>query len=149
MKKTEIKAALDALKEIRWDKVEDKTLRSDLIDDHFTMFDAAKKLEAEIERQREVILGPYREDQERVSALNQKMQACESPAEQRELLREILALDGYQKALKTFNEKVEEIYAGEVEGLKKIDRETFVKEIQKQSFKTAWIEGLYPLFILA
>lgn len=149
MKHSEINAALEALKEIKWDKIEDKELRSVLINNHFTMFDAGKRLDAERARLEEVILAPYKEEQEKVKDLNQKMQAVETPAEQREILREILAFEGLNSAVKELNRKVEALYKEDVKGLKRIDREKFTEEAMKQpGFKTSWLEGLYPLFVI-
>lgn len=59
MKKSEIKPALDALKEIKINKFEDKEIRNILIDDHFALLDAGKKLDAKIEDMRKVFIESY------------------------------------------------------------------------------------------
>lgn len=148
MKRKEISAALTVMKEIKWDKIEDKNLRDDLMSNHFTMFDEQKKLESEIERLKEVILSPYDEEQKKVDSLNQKIQAAETVSEQREFVREILSYEGYNNAVREFNKKVDDLYNQDISGLKKIDRTVFYEEVKKQNFNVSWFEGLYPLFIL-
>ncbi len=148
MKKSEIKPALDSLKEIKMPKIENKELRNALIENHFVLFDASRKLDAAIDRLRAVKFSAYKEEQEKVAGLQQKLQTAETVAEQRELLRQIQSYEDYAKAAKEFAEEVDAMYKEELEGLKPINREKFTEAIQDQDYKMSWFEGLYPMFIL-
>lgn len=149
MKKNEIKGALDQLKRIKMPKIEDKALRNDLIKDHYAIFDAGKKHDDAVEREREVILGAFKEDQQALDDIQRQLQgAVPGSDEQRELVRKANSYDAYYKAVRVFNEKLEKIGNEEVKGLKPINREKFMEEIEKQDFDLAMVEGLYPLFEL-
>lgn len=146
MKKSEIKAALDALKEIKMPKIENKELRNALIENHLTLLDAGRKVDAAAEDQRKVFLEAYKEETREIENLQQKLRTEDDPAEQRSIAREINSHKDYYEATRDLNERVEKLYAEEVPGLKKIDRTKFSEEIQKQDFKMSWFEGLYPMF---
>lgn len=148
MKRNEINAALNSLRRIKMPKIEDKSLRNDLINNHYTLFDAGQKFDAAVDREREVILGAYKEDQQKLEEIQRELQASAPGNEQRELLKQANGFGDYYKAVAKFNEKVDEIGNVEVTGLKKIDRDKFMDEIQKQEFDLAMIEGLYPMFVL-
>lgn len=146
MQYSEIRAALDALKRIKMQKIEDKALRNDLINDHYTIFDAGQKFDKKVEREREVNLGAHKDDEQMFSDLQREFQAAAPGEEQREIAKKILGMKAYEAAVRQFNEKVNELGKEEVKGLKRIDREKFMEEIAKQDFDLAMVEGLYPLF---
>lgn len=148
MQKKEIRAALDALKEIKMPKIEDKALRNDLIANHFALLDAGKKHDATVEDKRTVFLAAYKDEETEIGELQQKLQISQDPAEARELSAQILSHKDYRLAARAFNEEVDALGKEEVPGLKKIDREKFMAEIEKQDFKLSWVEALYPLFVL-
>lgn len=148
MKKSEIRAALDALKEIKMPKIEDKELRNTLIADHFALLDAGKKHDAAVEDKRTVFLAAYKDEETEMGELQQKLQISQDPVEARALSEQIFSHKDYRAAARAFNEEVGTLGKEEVPGLKKIDREKFMAEIEKQDFKLAWVEALYPLFVL-
>lgn len=148
MQKKEIRAALDALKEIKMPKIEDKALRNDLIANHFALLDAGKKHDASVEDKRTVFLAAYKDEETEMGEIQQKLQISQDPVEVRELSAQILSHKDYRAAARAFNEEVETLGREEVPGLKKIDREKFMAEIEKQDFKLSWVEALYPLFVL-
>lgn len=150
MQKKEIRAALDALKEIKMPKIEDKELRGDLIDNHFTLLDAGKKADAEVEKNRTVFLEAYKDEEQEVQEIQNKINESTSREEQIELSRELRTKHkSYLDAVKGFNENVNKIYDEEVKDLKKIDREKFMKAVKEMdNMKLSWVEALYPLFVL-
>lgn len=150
MQKKDIAAALAALKEIKMPKIEDKTLRGDLIDDHFTLLDAGKKAEAEVEKNRTVFLEAYKDEEQEVQEIQNKINESTSREEQIELSKELRTKHkGYLDAVKEFNENVNKIYDEEVPGLKRIDREKFMEAVKDMdNMKLSWVEALYPLFVL-
>lgn len=148
MQKKEIRAALDALKEIKMPKIEDKALRNDLIANHFALLDAGRKYDAAVEDRRTVFLSAYKDEEAEVGEIQQKLQITQDPVESRALAEQFLSHKDYRAALRSLNEDVDVIGKEKVSGLKKIDREKFMAEIEKQDFKLAWVEALYPLFVL-
>lgn len=146
MKKSEISAALNALKRIKMPKVEDKALRNDLINNHYTIYDVGVKFDKAVDREKEIILGAYKDDEQMFSDLQREFQAAAPGEEQREIAKKILGMKAYEAAVRQFNEKVNELGKEEVKGLKRIDREKFMEEIAKQDFDLSMVEGLYPLF---
>ena len=148
MQKNQIHAALEALKKIKMPKIEDKALRNALIDDHYAIYDAGIKHDKAVEREREVILGAYKNDEQKIADLQRELQAALPGEEQREIAKQIIGFKDYDVAARKFNQKVTELGKEEVKGLKKIDREKFMEEIAKQDFDLGMIEGLYPLFEL-
>jgi len=146
MKKSEIKPALDALKEIKINKFEDKEIRNLLIDDHFALLDAGKKLDAKIEDMRKVFIESYKGEEQAVQDLQTKINETTVREEQIELSKQLRTEHkDYLDAVKDFNERVAKLYSEEVE-VKKIDREKLMDELEKQDLKLSWVEALYPLF---
>lgn len=150
MQKKEIRAALEALKEIKMPKIENKALRGDLIDNHFTLLDAGKKADAEVEKNRTVFLEAYKDEEQEVQEIQNKINESTSREEQIELSKELRTKHkGYLDAVKGFNENVNKIYDEEVKDLKKIDREKFMEAVKEMdNMKLSWVEALYPLFVL-
>ena len=149
MKKSEINAALAALKEIKMPKIEDKDLRNDLIENHFTLLDAGRKVDAAVEDMRTVHTEAFKEDEQKIEELQQKLNETDDREEQRALIKQINSFDARNKAVKQFNEEAAKLYAEEVTGLKPINREKFTEEIKKMdNMKLSWVEALYPLFVI-
>lgn len=149
MKKSEINAALAALKEIKMPKIEDKDLRNDLIENHFTLLDAGRKVDAAVADKRTVYTEAFKEDEQKIEELQQKLNETDDREEQRALIKQINSFDARNKAVKQFNEEAAKLYAEEVTGLKPINREKFMEEIKKMdNMKLSWVEALYPLFVL-
>ena len=148
MKKSDIKPALDALKEIKINKFEDKEIRNILIDDHFALLDAGKKLDAKIEDMRKVFIESYKDEERAVQDLQTKINEATVREEQIELSKQLRTEHkDYLDAVKDFNEQVTKLYSEGVE-VKKIDREKLMDELKKQDLKLSWVEALYPLFNL-
>lgn len=146
MKKSEIKPALDALKEIKINKFEDKEIRNTLIDDHFALLDAGKKLDAKVEDMRKVFIESYKDEEQAVQDLQTKINETTVREEQIDLSKQLRTEHkDYLDAVKDFNEQVTKLYSEEVE-VKKIDREKLMDELKKQDLKLSWVEALYPLF---
>ena len=146
MKKSEIKAALDALKEIKIAKFEDKDVRNTLIDDHFALLDAGKKVDAQIEAKRTVFLESYKDEEQAVQELQNKMNEASTREEQVELAKQMREEHkDYLDAVKDFNESVSELYNEEVE-ITQIDKDKLMDELKKQDLKLSWVEALYPIF---
>ena len=146
MKKSEIKAALDALKEIKIAKFEDKDVRNTLIDDHFALLDAGKKVDAQIEAKRTVFLDSYKDEEQAVQELQNKMNEASTREEQVELAKQMREEHkDYLDAVKDFNESVSELYNEEVE-ITQIDKDKLMDELKKQDLKLSWVEALYPIF---
>ena len=149
MKKFEIKSALDALKKIKMPKIEDKDLRNVLIENHYVLYDAGMKYDAAIEREKDVLLGAYKEEQQVIEDLQRKLQMSESGSdEQRDIIRELNSHEDYYKAVAKLNEKIIALGKENIDGLKKVDREKFMQELEKQEYDFNIVEGLYPLFVL-
>lgn len=149
MKNNEIAPALAALKEIKIHKFDDKDTRNILIDDHFTLLDAGKKVDAAIEDKKKVFLEAYKDEEQAVQDLQTKINEAATREEQVEYTKKLREEHkDYMDAVKVFNEEVGKLYAEEVKGLKKIDREKVMDELKKQDIKLSWVEALYPLFVL-
>ena len=101
-----------------------------------------------MEDKRTVFLAAYKDEETEMGEIQQKLQISQDPVEVRELSAQILSHKDYRAAARAFNEEVETLGREEVPGLKKIDREKFMAEIEKQDFKLSWVEALYPLFVL-
>lgn len=149
MKKSEIRAALDAAKEIKVHKFEDKDLRNAFIEDHFILLDAGRKLDTKVEDMRKVFIEAYKEEEQPVQDLQTKINEATTREEQIEFSKELREKHkDYLAAFKALNENVNNLYAEEVTGLKKLDRDKVMAELEKQDLKLSWVEALYPLFIL-
>lgn len=145
MKKSEIRAALDALKEIKVHKFEDKELRNTLIENHFVLLDEGRKLDRIVEDKRKVFLEAYKDEEQAVQDLqNQLIVATNEEA--RAIDRDIRSHADYLAAVRQFNAEVGELSSEEIDGLKPFDRGKFMEEIEKQDFKLSWVEALYPMF---
>ena len=146
MKKSEIKPALDALKEIKVNKFEDKEVRNLIIDDHFALLDASKKLDAKIDDMRKVFIESYKDEEQAVQEIQAKINEASTREEQIELSKQLRAEHkDYLDAVGNFNDEVTKLYSEEVD-IKPIDREKLMDELKKQDLKLSWVEALYPLF---
>lgn len=148
MRKSEIKPALEVLKRIKMPKIEDKALRNRIIDDHFILLAEQKKFEEANNDDQTVRLAGFEEDQQAIKELQDKFNLAENDAERRVINREILTHKDYFKAVEDLNKALNDRAKEEVKGLKKVDREKFMEEIQKQDFDLGMVEALYPLFVL-
>ena len=146
MKKSEIKPALEALKEIKVHKFEDKEIRNLIIGDHFALLDVSRTLDAKIEDMRKVFLESYKEEEQIIQDLQTQIGEASTRAEQIELSQKLRQEHkGYLDAVKAFNEQVAELYSEEFE-IKPVDREKLMNELIKLDLKLSWVEALYPLF---
>jgi predicted nuclease with TOPRIM domain len=149
MLKKEIADALTALKEIKMPKIEDKELRSALIANHFTLLDAGRKVDAQVEDKRTVFTEAYKEEAQVIQDLQNKFNESEDAEERKSIAKDINSHKDYLKAINDFNEEVNKLYAEKVPGLKPIDHEKFMAEAEKMdNFKLSWVEALYPMFVL-
>jgi len=149
MKNSEIRPFLEAAKEIKIHKFEDKDTKNNFIDDHFTCLDAGKKLDEKVENLRKVFIESYKDEEQAVSDLQTKINEATTREEQIALSKELRENHKeYLEAFKEFNDNVNDLYGKEVEGLKKLDREKVMEELKKQDLKLSWVEALYPLFDL-
>jgi hypothetical protein len=147
MKKGEISAALDALKQIKMPKVSDKELRNTLIDNHFNLLDAGKKADAEIENRRKVFLAAYKAESEEINDLQQELSMTSDRERQLEITRKINSHKDYLAAVKEFNESVKKLHEEPVEGIIPINRKAFMDAIRDMdNMSLSWVEALYPLF---
>lgn len=148
MKKSEIKPALEALKKIKMPKIEDKALRNLIIEDHFVLLAEQKKFEEANNDDQTVRLAGFEDDQKAIKELQDKFNLAENDAERRDINRKILAYKDYFRAVEDLNKAINDRGKEEFGGLKKVDHEKFMEEIQKQDFDLGIIEALYPLFVL-
>lgn len=148
MKKSEIKPALEALKKIKMPKIEDKALRNLIIEDHFVLLAEQKKFEEANNDDQTVRLAGFEDDQKAIKELQDKFNLAENDAERRDINRKILAYKDYFRAVDDLNKAINDRGKEEFGGLKKVDHEKFMEEIQKQDFDLGIIEALYPLFVL-
>lgn len=150
MKNAEIRPFLEAAKEIKIHKFEDKDTKNTFIDDHFACLDAGKKLDEKVENMKKVFIESYKDEEQAVSDLQTKINEATTREEQIALSKELRENHKeYLEAFKEFNENVNKLYDEEVNGVKKLDREKVMEELKKQDIKLSWVEAIYPLFNLA
>lgn len=148
MKKSDIKAALEALRPIKVNKITDAGIKAVVIEDALLLAAAGRELDQQIQAAQEVFLGAYKEEAEEIERLRADLVSAD-PEEQKPIAREINSHKDYFAAQREYAKKQDEILDGELSGLKKIDRERFVKSLEKQENLTlSQLEALYPLFVL-
>jgi len=147
MKKKELKAALDALKQIKLPKIEDKELKNAIIKDHFAMLGAYKKFEDDIQNCQTVHLEPYKEERAEVEALQQKLNSETEQEKKQAIINEIESHTDLIKAIGEFNEAVNKLAEEEVE-ITPLDHSKFMEAMDSQDFGLDVIESLFPMFNL-
>ncbi|MBO4524994.1 MAG: hypothetical protein J5692_00170 [Bacteroidales bacterium] len=145
MKKKDIRPALDALKPVKLQKIEDKKLRKTIVSNYVTLVVAWNAFEEKRKAMEEAHLGAYEKQREEVAKLQQELQAETDRNKQKELLRQINENEELFAAVKEFNKDFEALGNEEVE-VKGIPQDEFIEEIQKQDFDLGIIEALYPMF---
>ena len=145
MKKKDIRHALDALKPVKLQKIEDKKLRKTIVSNYVTLVVAWNAFEEQRKAMEEAHLGAYEKQREEVAKLQQELQAETDRNKQKELLRQINENEELFAAVKEFNKDFEALGNEEVE-VKGIPQDEFIEEIQKQDFDLGIIEALYPMF---
>ena len=145
MKKREIRQALDALKNIKMPKIEDKVLRNKLIRIHLKLLAEFKKYDSDLEDARIVFLSAYKEEADEVGKLQNKLQTEYDRIRQAELAEKIAAHSDYLEAVKAVNDKADAMGREEIE-LEPVSLDDFLPEYEKQGYDPAIIEGLYPIF---
>ena len=149
MKKSDIKAVLEALRPIKVNKITDAGLKAVVIEDALQLAAAGRELDQQIKDAQEVILGAYKEESEEIESLRAELITESDPAAQKEIAREINGHKEFFAAQRDFTKKQEEILDADLAGLKRIDDKRLVKSLEKQEDLTlSQLEALYPLFIL-
>lgn len=144
MKKKEIQLALNALKQIKMPKIEDKAIRNAIISNHLKLLGLSRKFNADFEDMRTVFLAQYEEEQTVVQKLQAELLQTSDKARREELVKTIESHKDYLEAVKDFNDKAAKLGEEEVE-IEVIDGSKFVEEYQKQDYDLAVVEALYPM----
>lgn len=145
MKKAEINPALAALRKVRLDKVEDKDLRTRMVDNTIALARAARVLDDEI-KDAFSVLASYKDDEGKVEELRSQLLASTDPVEQKNLARELNGHTAYFAAQRAFTERQDEILRQEVEGVKPINLDTFRAATEKADITLDQFAALVPLF---
>lgn len=145
MKKKDIRPALDALKPIKLQKIEEKKLRKTIVSNYVALVVAWNAYEERRKALEEAHLGAYEKQREEVANLQQELQTETDRNKQRELLRQINKNTELFAAVKEFNKDIESLGNEEVD-ITGIPQDEFIEEIQKQDFDLGIIEALYPMF---
>lgn len=147
MKKKDIRPALDALKPIKLQKIEDKALRGRIVKTHVALVSAKNQLEADQKALEEAHLGAYEKEREEVSQLQQDLQAETDVKRQKELLREINGHKELFGAIREYNKAYEKFLGEDVPEIPLLKQKEFIDAIvEKQDLDLGAIEALYPLF---
>ena len=118
MKKSEIRVALDALKEIKLPKIEDKDLRNTIIENHFILLDASRKVDEKVEDNRKVFLAAHKAEEKAVNELKAKIVEATNRDNKVALSKELREKHQcYFDAVDEFNESVDKLYAEGREGV--------------------------------
>lgn len=144
MKKREIKSVIEGLKAVKIAKLEDKELRTKVFKIFMKLLGEQKKFESEFEDMKTVFLSANKEEQDKVTELQNKLNTELDRAKQAEIAREINSHKDYLEAVKQLNEKVETLGNEDIK-IEKIDVEKFCEEFEKQDYELSVLENIYPL----
>ncbi len=147
MKKKDIRPALDALKPIKLQKIEDKALRGRIIKTHVALVAAKNQLEEDQKALEEAHLGAYEKEREEVAQLQQDLQAESDPKLQKEILGKINGHKELFGAIREYNKAYEKFLSEDVPDIPLLKQKEFIDSIvEKQDLDLGAIEALYPLF---
>ena len=150
MKKKEINAALQVLKEIKMPKIEDKALRSVLIANHLVLLAAGRQVDQAIEDKKAVFTDAYDEDAKEIRKLQDKLFVAKTAEERKAIDDEIESHKDYIQAVDDMNKSIAELLNEDVDGIKSIDHEKFISAVENMdNFNLVWNEALYPMFDIA
>lgn len=145
MKKHEITPALDALKNVKMNKIEDKSLKKALVDHYVTLVKEKRKLDDDLAALKQAHLSPYEQEQQKVSDLQAQLQTETDRSRQVELAREINSHKELFAAIRDFNKAAEELGKDEI-SLPGLPQEKFIEEMDKQGFELGLLDAVYPMF---
>lgn len=146
MKKSEIRAVLDALKTIDVSKIGDGGLRDKIVMDYLKLAREQREYSASVEDITAIFLSSYAREQEEVFILDQMLSKTTDPSERDNISAKIESHSNYLAAVKKSNDKIRALGNQDVE-VELIDGEKFAAEYMKlENFDLGVIETLVPLF---
>lgn len=145
MKKHEITPALEALKNVKMNKIEDKSFKKALLDHYVTLVKEKRNLDDDLAALKQAHLSPYEDEQQKVSALQDQLRTETDRSRQAELAREIYSHKELFAAMRDYNKAVEELGKDEI-SLPGLPQDKFVEEMDKQGFELGLLDAVYPMF---
>lgn len=145
MKKKEIKAALEALRPIKAQRIADKNLREAILADTLSLLSAQRQYEQAAKDLEHAHLGAYENERAAVAQLRNRLQRETDREKRAELQARIDSYEELYEAVRTFNKEVLAL-GEEAVPVRELDRETFMKEMQSQDYNLGMIIDLSPLF---
>lgn len=148
MKKSDIRPALEALKDIPFNKVTDEDIARKLVDDALVLAKADRAVTDEVKDARDLLLGKYGEQAGEVERIQTRLLASSDAKDRDDLAKKLDGYKDYFAAQRAFLKKQDEILSGEVDGLTRIDRDKFLAAIKDIDFTFGQLIAMQPLFDL-
>ena len=147
MKKSQTKAALEALRSVRMTKISDKEVRNALITNHMMLFDVMEKFDKQAKKLETVHLGAFEEERKKVGQIQDEFRKEQDPKKKSELLAKLNGEEFKElnKAWEAYADAMNKLGDEEVKGLKPIDREKFISAISDAEIEFPQLEALYPM----
>lgn len=145
MRKKEIKSVIEGLKQVKIAKLEDKGIRTSVFKVFMKLLGEQKAFEGKFEDMKTVFLSAHKDEQDKVTALQQELNTETDRVKAAEIAKKINSHKDYLEAVKELNDKVEALGNEEVE-IESIDMDKFMEEYQKQDYELSTVEAIYPLF---
>lgn len=151
MKKSQIKAALEALRTVRMTKVSDKEVRNALISNHMVLFDDMDKYGKQAKKLEAVYLGAFEDDRKKVGQIQNEFRMETDPKKKNEILQKLNGdeFKELNKAWEVYADEMNKLGNEEVVGLKPIDREKFIAAVADAEIEFQQLEALYPMLASA
>lgn len=147
MKKSQTKAALEALRTVRMTKISDKEVRNALITNHMMLFDILEKYEKQAKKLETVHLGAFEEDRKKVAKIQEEYRKETDPKKRNALLEKLNGkeFEELNKAWGEYAKAMDALGEEEVTGLKPINKEKFIDAISDAEIEFPQLEALYPM----
>lgn len=147
MQKSDIRPALEALKDIPFNKVTDEEIARKLVDDALVLAKADRAVTDEVKDARDLLLGKYGEKAAEVERIQTRLLASSDAKDRDDLAKKLDGYKDYFAAQRAFLKKQDEILAGEA-GVKveQFDRAKFISATKDIEISLGKVAALLPLF---
>ena len=145
MEKRHIKPAIEGLKKINQQKLENKSNKAAIFKIFLKLVHEQRKYEEEQEDLRTVFLSAHKEEQNTLIKLQSDFQVETDPVKRKAIYEEMNKHEDFRKANEELSEKIEALGKEQIT-VEPLDEEKFCEDYQKQDYDLSVIEAILPLF---
>ena len=146
IKKLQVRPAIEALKGVKMQRIEDKALRRAVIAAYVRLLEIQGGIDRELDNLETATLGAYAAERKELESLRDDIQAAGSKEKAKAIADDIIARFGELLAAERAHKREAlALLSVDTEGPDPIDRDAFIDAMAAQEWNFALLEAVYPL----